>query len=148
MAQAADLERGNGQLREQSSRQADLLAASEAAKAELVQRVSEALVVDVEAVEARLRELVEPALQEYVADAIDTAELDRRKVAAREVAEEEHAPPSGLVSAYEAYEEAVEKRVAAEERMKQVLAEEDMAEAALMALLAAGEAHRASLHRK
>ena len=41
MAQAADLERGNGQLREQSSRQADLLAASEAAKAELEMRLDE-----------------------------------------------------------------------------------------------------------
>ena len=57
----------------------------------LEERVVSARSVCTAAVDKRARELAQPAFDEYMADLIDAAELDRRKAEAREKATAEHA---------------------------------------------------------
>ena len=71
---------------------------------------------------------MQPALDDYVADRIDAAELDRRKAEARVKATAEHAPLTELERASAAYTQAVSATRAAE-------AAEDAAEAKLEAVL-------------
>ena len=94
----------------------------------LEERVVSARSVCTAAIDKRVRELAQPALDEYFADRIDAAELDRRKAAAREKATAEHAPPTELERASAEYSEAVSARTKAE-------AAEDAAEAKLEAVL-------------
>ena len=94
----------------------------------LEERVVSARSVCTAAVDKRTRELAQPAFDEYMADRIDAAELDRRKAAAREKATAEHAPLTELERASAEYTEAVSARTKAE-------AAEDAAEAKLEAVL-------------
>ena len=98
------------------------------ASAALEERVVSARSVCTAAIDKRVRELAQPALDEYFADRIDAAELDRRKAAAREKATAEHAPLTELERASAEYTEAVSARTKAE-------AAEDAAEAKLEAVL-------------
>ena len=98
------------------------------AAAALEERVVSARSVCTAAVDKRVRELAQPALDEYMADRIDAAELDRRKAEAREKATAEHAPLTELERASAEYTEAVSARTKAE-------AAEDAAEAKLEAVL-------------
>ena len=94
----------------------------------LEERVVSARSVCTAAVDKRAWELAQPALQEYMADRIDAAELDRLKAAAREQATAEHAQLTELERASAEYTEAVSARTKAE-------AAEDAAEAKLEAVL-------------
>ena len=89
------------------------------------------------AVYKRVIELIGPAVQEFVADKIDEAELGRRKAAARKTAEAEHAPLSALDAAFGKYTAAVAARVAAEEGVDKAMAAEDAAEAEVQAAVRA-----------
>ena len=82
-------------------------------------------------VETRIKALIQPTYDDFVADKIDAAELDKRKAAARKTAESEHAPLSALDAAYGKYTAAVAARVAAEEGVDRAVAAEDAAEAAV-----------------
>ena len=106
-----------------------------AAAGALEERVVGARSVCTAAVDKRVRELVQPALDEYVADQIDAAELDRRKAAAREKATAEHAPLTELERASAEYMEAVSARTKAEAALSTSEAAEDAAEAKLEAVL-------------
>ena len=55
------------------------------------------------AVDKRVRELAQPALDDFMADRIDAAELVKRKAAAREKAASEHKPLATLDAAFAAY---------------------------------------------
>ena len=94
----------------------------------LEERVVSARSVCTAAIDKRVRELAQSALDEYMADRIDAAELDRRKAEAREKATAEHAPLTELERASAEYTEAVSARTKAE-------AAEDAAEAKLAAVL-------------
>ena len=83
------------------------------------------------AVDTRLRQLAQPALDAYMSDQISMQELDQRKLAARAQAEAEHAELTQLNAAFATYTAAVSARVAAEEATEKAMAEEDAAEAAL-----------------
>ena len=74
-----------------------------AAAGALEERVVGARSVCTAAVDKRVRELVQPALDDYVADRIDAAELDRRKAEARVKATAEHAPLTELERASAEY---------------------------------------------
>ena len=87
------------------------------------------------AVDKRVRELAQPALDEYMADRIDAAELDRRKAAAREKATAEHAPLTELERASAEYTEAASARTKAEAALTALEAAEDAAEARLEAVM-------------
>ena len=89
--------------------------------------------------QARVRELAQPALDEYMADRIDAAELDRRKTQARQKATAEHAPLTELDRASAGYMEAVSARTKAEAALSTSEAAEDAAEAKLEAVLHALE---------
>ena len=91
------------------------------------------------AVDKRVRELAQPALDEYMADRIDAAELDRRKTQARQKATAEHAPLTELDRASTRYMEAVSARTKAEAALSTSEAAEDAAEAKLEAVLHALE---------
>ena len=91
------------------------------------------------AVDKRVRELAQPALDEYMADRIDAAELDRRKTQARQKATAEHAPLTELDRASAGYMEAVSARTKAEAALSTSEAAEDAAEAKLEAVLHALE---------
>ena len=99
-----------------------------AAAGALEERVVGARSVCTAAVDKRVRELAQPAMDEYFADRIDAAELDRRKAAARAKATAEHTPLTELERASAAYTQAVSASRAAE-------AAEDAAEAKLEAVL-------------
>ena len=94
----------------------------------LEERVVSARSVCTAAVDKRVRELIKPAFEQFAADQIDGAELDRRKAAAREQATAEHAQLTELERASAEYTEAVSARTKAE-------AAEDAAEAKLEAVL-------------
>ena len=94
----------------------------------LEERVVSARSVCTAAVDKRVRELIQPAVDQWVAEEIDAAELDRRKAEAREKATAEHAPLTELERASAEYTEAVSARTKAE-------AAEDAAEAKLEAVL-------------
>ena len=94
----------------------------------LEERIVSAQSICTAAIDKRVRKLAQPALDEYMADRIDAAELDRRKAAARDKATAEHAPLTELERASAEYTEAVSARTKAE-------AAEDAAEAKLEAVL-------------
>ena len=101
----------------------------------LEERVVSARSVCTAAIDKRVRELAQSALDEYMADRIDAAELDRRKAAAREKATAEHAPLTELERASAEYTEAVSARTKAEAALATSEAAEDAAEAKLEAVL-------------
>ena len=101
----------------------------------LEERVVSARSVCTAAVDKRVRELAQPALDEYMADRIDAAGLDRRKAAAREKATAEHAQLTELEHASAEYTEAVSARTKAEAALATSEAAEDAAEAKLQAVL-------------
>ena len=101
----------------------------------LEERVVSARSVCTAAIDKRVRELAQPALDEYMADRIDAAELDRRKAEAREKATAEHAPLTELERASAEYTEAVSARTKAEAALATSEAAEDAAEAKLEAVL-------------
>ena len=80
------------------------------------------------AIDKRVRELAQPAVDAYFADQIDEATLKQRKAEARAKASAEHAPLTELERASAEYTEAVSARTKAE-------AAEDAAEAKLEAVL-------------
>ena len=94
----------------------------------LEERVVSARSVCTAAVDKRARELAQSAFDEYMADRIDAAELDRLKTEARVKATREHAPLTELERASAEYTEAVSARTKAE-------AAGDAAEAKLEAVL-------------
>ena len=110
------------------------------ASAELQTRVATARSVCSAAVDKRLRELAQPAVDDYLSDKIDEAELARRKAAARAKAEAEDEPLCNLDAAFAKYTSAVASRVAGEEAVAPLLAAEDAAEAELRAILPSEEA--------
>ena len=65
-------------------------------------------------VDAQYKQLIKPAVDEYLADKIDSAELDRRKAAARAKATGEHPPLKQLDTAFGAYKEKMAALAAAE----------------------------------
>ena len=107
------------------------------ASAELQTRVATARSVCSAAVDKRVKELIQPAIDDYVADKIDAVTLDQRKAAARKTAEAEHAPLSALDAAFGKYTAAVAARVAAEEGVDKAMAAEDAAEAEVQAAVRA-----------
>ena len=106
-----------------------------AAAVALEERVVGARSVCTAAIDKRVRELAQPALDEYMADRIDAAELDRRKAAARVKATAEHAPLTELERASAAYTQAISARTKAEAALSTSEAAEDAAEAKLEAVL-------------
>ena len=98
-------------------------------KVGLETRVAKARSLCQEAVDARVHELLKPAVQEYAKGKIDGAELDTRREAARQQAAAGHAPLTKLDQAFADYNAAVAARAQAE-------AAEDAAEAKLEAALA------------
>jgi len=98
-------------------------------KVGLETRVAKARSLCQEAVDARVHELLKPAVQEYAKGKIDGAELDTRREAARQQAAAGHAPLTKLDQAFADYNAAVAARVKAE-------AAEDAAGAKLEAALA------------
>ena len=106
-----------------------------AAAGALEERVVGARSVCTAAVDKRVRELVQPALDEYVADQIDEATLKQRKAAAREKATAEHAPLTELERASAEYTQAVSARTKAEAALSTSEAAEDDAEANLETVL-------------
>ena len=106
-----------------------------AAAGALEERVVGARSVCTAAVDKRVRELAQPALDDYMADRIDAAELDRRKAEARVKATAEHAPLTELERASAEYMEAVSARTKAEAALSTSEAAEDAAEAKLEAVL-------------
>ena len=94
----------------------------------LEERVVSARSVCTAAVDKRVRELIKPAFDQWVAEEIDEATLKQRRIEAREKATAEHAPLTELERASAEYTEAVSARTKAE-------AAEDAAEAKLEAVL-------------
>ena len=94
--------------------------------------------------QARVRELAQPALDEYVADQIDEATLKQRKAAAREKATAEHAPLTELERASAEYMQAVSARTKAEAALSTSEAAEDAAESKLAAAKFADKFRRSS----
>lgn len=74
-----------------------------AATSEMEERVAKARSVCSAAVDKRVRELAQPALDDYMADKIDEPELKRRKAEARKKAAAEHKPLATLDAAFAAY---------------------------------------------
>ena len=105
------------------------------ASAALEERVVSARSVCTAAVDKRVRELAQPALDEYMADQIDEATLKQRKAEAREKATAEHAPLTELERASAEYTEAVSARTKAEAALATSEAAEDAAEARLEAVM-------------
>ena len=91
------------------------------------------------AIDTRVRELIRPAFEQYAADQIDAAELDRVKAEAREKATAEYAPLPELDRASAEYTEAVSARTKAEAALSTSEAAEDTAGAKLEAVLHALE---------
>ena len=103
-----------------------------AAGAAMEERIVSARSVCTAAVDQRVRELTQPALDEYMADQINAAELDRRKTEARQKATAEHVPLTELDRASTGYMEA-------EAALRTSEAAADAAEAKLEAVLRALE---------
>ena len=101
----------------------------------LEERVVSARSVCTAAVDKRVRELIQPAVDQWVAEEIDAAELDRRKAEAREKATAEHAPLTELERACAEYTEAVCARTKGEAALATLEAVEDAAEARLEAVM-------------
>ena len=99
-----------------------------AAAGALEERVVGARSVCTAAIDKRVRELIKPAFERWVAEEIDEATLKQRKAEAREKATAEHAPLTELDRASAAYTAAVEAR-------REMEAAEDAAEATLEAVL-------------
>jgi len=87
------------------------------------------------AVDARFRELFRPALDEYTMDAIDEAELGRRKAKARSKAATEHKPLITLNDAFDKYTAACSARDEAEALLETATTAADTAQALLEAAL-------------
>ena len=87
------------------------------------------------AVDKKAVSLIFPAVEEYMANKIDEAELARRKAAARAKAEAEEPVLCELNTAFAKYTTAVAARVAAQESVAALMKAEDTAEAELRALL-------------
>jgi len=87
------------------------------------------------AVDKRVRELIQPAIGQWIAEQIDTAELDRRKAEARDKATAEHAPLTELDRASAEYIEAVSARTKAEVALSTSEVAEDAAKAMLEVVL-------------
>ena len=94
----------------------------------LEERVVSARSVCTAAIDKRVRELIQPAIDQWVAEEIDEATLKQRRIEAREKATAEHAQLTELERASAEYTEAVSARTKAE-------AAEDAAEAKLEAVL-------------
>ena len=105
------------------------------ASAALEERVVSARSVCTAAIDKRVRELIQPAVDQWVAEEIDAAELDRRKAEAREKATAEHVPLTELERASAEYTEAVSARTKAEAALATLEAAEDAAEARLEAVM-------------
>ena len=103
------------------------------------ERIVDARSVCTAAVDKRVRELTQPAFEQYVADQIDEATLKQRKAEAREKATAEHAPLTELDRASAGYMEAVSARTKAEAALSTSEAAEDAAETKLEAVLHALE---------
>ena len=101
----------------------------------LEERVVGARSVCTAAVDKRARELIQPAIEQYVADQIDEATLKQRKAEVRAKASAEHAPLTELERASAAYTQAVSARTKAEAALSASEAAEDAAEAKLEAVL-------------
>ena len=82
-----------------------------------------------------MRELIQPAFEQWVAEEIDEATLKQRKAEARATATAEHAPLTELERASAAYTQAVSARTKAEVALSTSEAAEDAAEAKLEAVL-------------
>ena len=106
-----------------------------AATSEMEERVAKARSVCSAAVDKRVRELAQPAFDDYLADKIDAAELDKRKKAAREKAAAEHKPLATLDAAFAAYTQAVAAREKAYQAYTKAEEAEDAAEAKLAVAL-------------
>ena len=106
-----------------------------AATSEMEERVAKARSVCSAAVDKRVRELAQPALDDFMADRIDAAELVKRKAAAREKAASEHKPLATLDAAFAAYTKAVAAREKAYQAYTKAEAAEDAAEAKLAVAL-------------
>ena len=106
-----------------------------AATGAMEERIIGARSVCTAAVDARVRELTQPAFEQWMADQIDEATLKQRKAEARAKATAEHAPLTELESASSGYMEAVSARTKAEAALANTEAAEDAAEAKLEAVL-------------
>ena len=106
-----------------------------AAVGHMEERVVKARSVCTAAVEQRVRELAQPALDEYMADQIDEATLKQRKSEARKKATAEHLPLATLDLAFAAFTEAVTARESARLLYTKAEEAEDAAEAKLAAAL-------------
>jgi hypothetical protein len=106
-----------------------------AAAGGMEERVVGARSVCTAAIDKRVRELIQPAIEQWVAEEIDAAELDRCKADAREKATAEHAPLTELERASAEYTQAVSARTKAEAALSASEAAEDAAEAKLEAVL-------------
>ena len=101
----------------------------------LEERVVSARSVCTAAVDKRVRELIQPAIDQWVAEEIDEATLKQRRIEAREKATAEHAQLTELERASAEYTEAVSARTKAEAALATSEAAEDAAEAKLEAVL-------------
>ena len=81
---------------------------------ELAMRVATARSRCTAETEDQVREMLKPAIDEWIAGQIDAAELDQRKKAACKQALSRHAPLSRLEAAFESYTAAIAVRAAAE----------------------------------
>ena len=106
-----------------------------AAAGALEERVVGARSVCTAAIDKRVRELIQPAFEQWVAEEIDEATLKQRKAEARATATAEHAPLTELERASAEYMEAVSARIKAEAALSTSEAAEDAAEAKLEAVL-------------
>ena len=89
------------------------------------------------AVDKKVATHMQLSFEQFVANKIDAATLERRKVAYRKVVEKHDSPISALDAAHEKYRAAVAARVAHEEAGEKLRAAEDAAEAELRKLLPA-----------
>ena len=105
------------------------------ASAALEERVVSARSVCTAAVDKRAREMIQPAIDQWVAEEIDEATLKQRRIEAREKATTEHAQLTELERASAEYTEAVSARTKAEAALATSEAAEDAAEAKLEAVL-------------
>ncbi|EOD34410.1 hypothetical protein EMIHUDRAFT_252922 [Emiliania huxleyi CCMP1516] len=110
-------------------------------RAQLEDRVAKARAASEAQLEARVAEILKPALDEWATSAIDTAELERRKAAAPEQAKEERERRVGpLDAAHDAFTEAAAAREEAWEAFASAFVAEQTAEGELLRSLEAVEA--------
>ena len=106
-----------------------------AAAVALEERVVGARSVCTAAVDTRVRELIKPAFEQWLAEEIDEATLKQLRAEARAKATAEHAPLTELERASAGYMETVSARTKAEAALSTSEAAEDAAEAKLEAVL-------------